>query len=836
MGRKMKLLKKYQIKSLSRGAISLLLALVVSPMLSIALSLVESARYQDAVSTMKEVIDVSGFSTIADYDEYLDERFNLMSVSQETPFKTAFDGYLDENIKAMGAAVTVNNTTLGGEYPLSDVDVLKQQILEYGEVSIPMEEIFDGMDVEDALDELLESFNMKEIENFANAASDAADVVSDLADLVEDIATLKSKFESLETAQTDARTAYTEFRTAILDYTSAVDRGMSDKMLEVHKSSLNDSEKSEVMSSYAVTSAWNTVTTKKDNYSNKLKDWNDKLSDAADTFSTFYEKTLDISKKMESGKKSGEKAVDGMNKRKNKKSGSDEDDESSSSTKFDSYDYATTIINQILDIINTNGGNDLKDKANRDSTIIGNMRTSLVSFSQGRISLSWSSEDIDKIYMIDESAITVQGGFWKTVWNDLKEDFDNREALDEGEKESLLSLVEVFRSFFELETIYDASLDANINPSLLLSEADPNWTGQKVISCMKDFNSAMDDISTAEGLVGVIKILRGVAKLLKALGEFLLAVVCWVGDTIYSAVDFATGGARESMILYGYGIYNMPNRIDATGSSMTGYDYTKLFQMAGGDLSTYHNAFAGSINSIPEGATGGSSKLFKGAEAEYLIAGSTSEIENQAVVFFDIFMLRFIFSLFTVWHDKDVQTLFPKDVPPNPYVIIAKIILALAEGYIETVLLVNGSEELYLWNTPVYLTPTNMPLLATELTKVSGLSDNVKDAIQNMTKNWAKATGADKQKKAKAKATYKEHLLILMIFSVSNSKYIERLQNLIQLEGKVSHEQDYEFDLSKTYTFVTAEVDYQLNPMFNLDGLSKGRSPFDIKLKQYVGY
>lgn len=45
-----------------KGAVSLLLVLTLSPMLSIALILVESARYQNAVELMEEITDSSAFS------------------------------------------------------------------------------------------------------------------------------------------------------------------------------------------------------------------------------------------------------------------------------------------------------------------------------------------------------------------------------------------------------------------------------------------------------------------------------------------------------------------------------------------------------------------------------------------------------------------------------------------------------------------------------------------------------------------------------------------------------------------------------------------------------
>ena len=108
----------------TKGAVSLLLALVMSPLLSTALILVESARYQDAVQLMEEIMDSSAFSTLAEYDSFLDERFGLLSISQETNINNVFGQYLEDNVPALGKSVTVNSKNASGKFALSNTDVL----------------------------------------------------------------------------------------------------------------------------------------------------------------------------------------------------------------------------------------------------------------------------------------------------------------------------------------------------------------------------------------------------------------------------------------------------------------------------------------------------------------------------------------------------------------------------------------------------------------------------------------------------------------------------------------------------------------------------------------
>ena len=94
-----------------KGTISIFLVIIMSPMLSIAMALSEGARYQSAVEMMKETIDASAFSTIGDYDSYLDERFGLMGISQENDINSNFSFYMEQNVNALGKTATINSDT-----------------------------------------------------------------------------------------------------------------------------------------------------------------------------------------------------------------------------------------------------------------------------------------------------------------------------------------------------------------------------------------------------------------------------------------------------------------------------------------------------------------------------------------------------------------------------------------------------------------------------------------------------------------------------------------------------------------------------------------------------
>ena len=78
----MKKRKKKWIRG-TRGAISLILALLMLPFYSLAAVLVEAGRYQSAVRTLDEALSVSAYSVLSDYDSSLKDRFGLLAVSQD---------------------------------------------------------------------------------------------------------------------------------------------------------------------------------------------------------------------------------------------------------------------------------------------------------------------------------------------------------------------------------------------------------------------------------------------------------------------------------------------------------------------------------------------------------------------------------------------------------------------------------------------------------------------------------------------------------------------------------------------------------------------------------
>ena len=133
----------------TKGIISLLLVLLLVPFYSVAAILVEVERYQSAVSGMDETIDSSLMSVLAQYDSFLQDRFGLLAIGQsesasagngftgQKSIQSEFEKYLNKQDTTDSRSFLRTMTDAQGVYPLADLDVLKAQILEYSNMTVP---------------------------------------------------------------------------------------------------------------------------------------------------------------------------------------------------------------------------------------------------------------------------------------------------------------------------------------------------------------------------------------------------------------------------------------------------------------------------------------------------------------------------------------------------------------------------------------------------------------------------------------------------------------------------------------------------------------------------
>ena len=83
------------------------------------------------------------------------------------------------------------------------------------------------------------------------------------------------------------------------------------------------------------------------------------------------------------------------------------------------------------------------------------------------------------------------------------------------------------------------------------------------------------------------------------------------------------------------------------------------------------------------------------------------------------------------------------------------------------------------------------------------------------------------------KADYGEHCLYLMLLGTNQDQYLMRLQNLVQLEAKEKYKEKTDYHLSKAYTGITANTQYQLNEFVPI---TKSTGGFQLDCTKTLGY
>ncbi len=279
-----------------KGAISLFLAICMLPFLSIAALLIESSRYQSVAELLQEITDSAGLSTLADYDDYLEERFGLLAADQtsDDTLEEKLDKYMTENVDVLASAATVKSVSVNGKYALNDDDIFEHQILEFSEASATAKSIVEGLNISDVIDDLTENLidsNLtQQIQNISDNTGDLVDVVTAMTDLFTDMDELNDKLNECKTAQTDYENKYNTFKSKLSTLAQKVkDELEADSTLTTEK----------LFKKSDVKRAYNEVETARKNYYNSASTYKSKFESYADQIVTVYNSVENVFDKID---------------------------------------------------------------------------------------------------------------------------------------------------------------------------------------------------------------------------------------------------------------------------------------------------------------------------------------------------------------------------------------------------------------------------------------------------------------------------------------------------------------------------------------------------------
>ena len=784
----------------AKGAVSLLLVLVMSPLLSISLLLVESARYQDAMQLMEEVINSSAFSTLAGYDSYLDERFGLLSIAQDTNVSAVFSEYLDYNVSALGESVDIDSKTITGKYPLSNTGILKQQILECGEISVASKIVIDGIDLEDLLDKLKEALGLDKIEKEIEAVNASVELGTEIEKLIEGIDDAKKQYNKYASELANYKAKYSEFETKGVALVNALNSAAN----ELEEGESYDS----IYDKQSVKNAISDLKSARNNYKN-----------ATSNLKTEYEK---LKKEIETIMSAIDSLPSKLQSFNDAVAGESLLNECTTST----GEWLLIVADQATTTFNSTIGNDFKDKSAAEITALGNQIIKLGNLGDKTITSGWNSETIKSEYGVITTSVSTS---FSTKMTNLITLLDSKASVDDESKNQMTDLLNIVNELLGISGLYDANLDAVVATSSLYTNTSMSISAQLSVASLTDLIWAGEDFVDGITSLNIIKAIKAVVKLLKSIAEFFASIVAWAAETLVNLITYISQGTKEwynGLILYGYGAYNTPNRTNYKKKGIFGYSYHNIYKMAGG--LEQESTLTGSLKTLSSfGSDDGTSKMFKGAETEYLLVGSNSEFQNQSVAFFDLYLLRLLLDIAPILKNNEVNVI---SAAAGPGAWIVKLAIILAEPLLDTIVLVNGGKEYFIKET-VYFSYSGFVILQEDLAGITAISDNLKAKI----KDTIKAHNGKPKEKGWCNGSYTEHMLILLLLSVSQQTYLQRLQNLIQTETAVKHKDMFTFQLDKTYTYLYSDVKYTLKPMFNIDSLTEDGN-FTINCKQYCGY
>ena len=202
---------KQRLIRATQGVISILLSVTMLPLFSMAAVLIEASRYTEASEALESTTEVSTLSTLANYDDYLMRRFGLMATEQEDGLGSTYEDYFEANLPV--GIFSESSSGISGMEPLSDSDVLYQQVLETGRYAAPTRLLTDGLDIKELVKQL-ESIG--KMNSLFGAFQGATETVQATAQLGQDLKALHEHIEKkLDPQKTDYDKKYDTWRSRV---------------------------------------------------------------------------------------------------------------------------------------------------------------------------------------------------------------------------------------------------------------------------------------------------------------------------------------------------------------------------------------------------------------------------------------------------------------------------------------------------------------------------------------------------------------------------------------------------------------------------------------------
>ena len=881
------------------GAISLFMAILMTPFLTVAMVLVDAGRYNSAVSILDEAMGVSSTSTLADMDSYLHERWGLLGIEQEKSVDEIYSTYLTQNAGILGESIQLDNVSASGMYSLAEDEVLYNQILEYCKLNAPTElavSIGNISSISAIINRLDQVKVIRAFMDTLTSTNEALDATATLLESSEELKTLASDLEKQIRKYDEDYTAFEQAVSALVDALNEPEPERQDYTDDDGNVDTAAYEKAKEEWKKAIEDARAEANGARDVYAETIGKLQDDMTVYRETMGTCMSSLGNIGTKLTSAVASAadlqtkcsdsKKNLDALQKDiKNWEDGPEFD--STEDTYLQMKDWEQALSKEVTE-------NEISYQ------IIKAEKDSLSTLKDGYVEAFSKYDDatfgtcIQKLTVLQTTVEGFQADSYTKNSGKISGDTYHNVSIasyvsaseidaymtEQKQKlmgDSLKSLMDglstFYNSIFKTNVFFDPELSATIdvnfyNENLGGLEGKNEYEGS-ALAVLNDIGNIMDRVQRISANFATFRVISMVYHFIELVGEviqFCQDLIQFVAKIVKNMAEFFTG--YERLYYTTYTTFNLPCRTDnkASGlsfSGMTGYSLGKD-SLPDQGLTSEPGAFddlLAVIQSLKQYSKGlGDDLTFSGAELEYILYGSESEVANQTYTFFVLYLLRLLLDLGPVTGNAEVQALASASTFGYPVVLF---LVLVAEPLADTVVLANGGS-IDLIKSTVFLTPSGLPKLMREVVTVarfnaeqqetikSGfvnafgatdddydyqkkLSDYEKEKVIEEEKNTGGGKKSDYLKEVQ-KFNYRKYCFLLMLVSVTKDQQLARLKNLIQMETLYHYNKtgsEAVFDLNKSYTYletnVTADVK-QLMPSL-IDS-----SVFHVTRQQFRGY
>lgn len=849
----MKKITKQKLIRFGKGSISIMLCLVITPFLALAASLVEFHRYQTAAATLQELIDTSSMSALSDYDQYLLDRFGLLTISQGSDPDAVFRDLMKENIKITGNTFTpfsIFSGTPGNQLIQPDnYDVLRKQITDFSEMTAVYEFFMSELKIQEMIDKLTKMSKLDKIFEMTSTMATLTTAVSSLVTsgeaLLEAIDALQVKSGALTTAEQNVlneiiallkKVKEDEFELA----TAEDEKDASyEEFLTTYSEDLN-----KVKSAVAtLKSSLSDIGSQLDALPGQIEAFNGALDDAK----TALAKLQQQSAEMAAGTSGDEDLAD-----------ADGAEKAATQVKNPMeliIDAMQTVVNNMANDFKQEMVDEIKSKASAlvaDLTSdfydsYGSLFTTplrdgvkdLIDDFLAMIPDTWDDasqiqlrEDIRTAYITQTLNVLDFGVMVGTLQGQLDSAMVNAKESIEGSFNETMStlftdLVKAIENLFNLDLFYNSDLNAFLSDDVAnqLVSSSGNQTensGQLLLNAISGLFSAADNFK--EAVSGDwIKLLSAVADLFTAFRDAITALTTKI-EEMFSKMEqvigyfSGEGDLYDLMLIASYMTYMLPNRTckltgTMQGSALTGYPYASIpFPDAATSGLLPETGLQGLVDFFGELTNGGSDDMFRGAELEYIMKGTQSEVINQVLTFFDVYFIRMILDIVPILLDPNVATMAATF---NIASWVIYILVILGEPLCDTVLLVNGISVPIIKKSS-YMTPVGLVELAKLLAENSPIMSSLGSFGEVATE------GTFSQPSDLLSINYRTYCLIILLFTATEEDMLKRFADIVQLEGTRYYQNNggLTFDINKTYTSLQTASTVTFDSLFGFIDLT----------------